>query len=821
MLLPARVATAQEIALAEADRRTSAVARLLRKRKTPNAALVAGVESIEEAYRKPPQKEEPKRVAHARRAMRKVLLRALVASGRIDAQMRNPREPVQWRAARALRWMVPGDAATIHKAVERGLCKDAKYDISARVWEALCDSLLRQNPDRGYLFVVERLVHPDNDLRATLRTHAALVALAAAPLPNAKIRHVTVKRFLAVFQSYPFHVEEDYDYVGDFRNIKRGFKQKLARHGHYWAEIRPLVLRMLRRLTADPVTGELVRGVHTDFEIESLEQFKVWNGRNKLRPIAQWTKEPGEPTPRTMLRPARMPVREFGLRWTMPWTDRWPQLVAERDRDDELLAKRKAMRETTLQPLLQAALVDADPEVRGMAAIVLGRIRAPKATATLRERLTKETDENVREAVAFGLLYVADAKLRDWWRSVVQDDTENPQVRAIGVLALAFLGDAAFLRMHFADDAKPWSSDRRIETELRASAIAGITIAGAPADAPLLFSLLLAKRAPSAEFGAAAAALASHATAIEADPLLMLLRGARVRTRKPARTAAIAHALGGALQPGDAKRLRKAAHVFLQNGGKFAAHRTEVALSLGRIGGPIAFELLAKGYEGCRKDGDRSAETGYFLLAMAMTGDRRAPDQLAAAFAELPHEFDASACALALARSRALRHAPLISARLDSATRGYVPYSIEALGRLGDVAALPAIRARIESDPRDQALGAGGIAIARIRGDKAGSEILPLWVRAGDRREYDALARAFGIAGPDGSEMALMGMLTDRKTRSARERAYALAALGRMASPDERIATRLRAAYFAYGAPRALTRLARFGDSFFLAATDE
>ena len=803
-----RTVVAQGVSLDEAEHRAAHLTKLLKKRKTPTDALVEAVASVERAYRVPPPDAEKKDLARARRAMRRALLRALAIPGA-------SREPVAYRAARAVRWLEPAARRELHTTIERKLFDTPPYGVSYPTWEALCDSILLQDPVAGYTFLVEEVVHPDTDTATTRRTHAALVALAAAPLPPAKVRYETLKRLLAIFQSYPFHVEEDYDYVADFRNVNSKFKRKLARHGVYWAEMRPLVLRMLRRMTTDPVTGAQVLDVDSGLEIESLERFKVWNGRNKLRPIAQWKREPGS-LPRTTLRPVRATVREFGLRWTLPWTDRWP--LPSAPEDAPAAEGRKQLRETRLPIMFEAALADPAPEVRGMAAVMLGRLRTPKAVDALRERLTQERDEIVREAVALGLLYLADAKLRDWWRALAADGSENPQIRAIALLALAFLGDVDFLRQRVAQGGRPKTE---VELELRATAVAGIGLAGDGSDAPMLARLLHDHQEKPPVFGAAAAALARLGTPAEAPKLIAHLRGARVRTKDPRRAAAVAHALGGALRPTDAKSMRSAARIFLRAGGKFAAHRTELALSLGRVGGPAALKLLVEGYEDCRKDGDRAAEIGYFLLAIGMTREARAEAHLGEALRELDHEFDAAACALAIARAGALHRAPALNTWLGPSRRIFVGYGIEALGRLGDVAALPAIRKRIEEGPRDQTLAPAALALARIRGSGAAAELMRHWERAASRRDYAALARAIGLAGPDGTERALQEITTDRAARSARERAFAWAALGRMARPDDAIHERLRGAWFPYGAPRTLTRLARFGDSFFLAATDE
>jgi HEAT repeat protein len=813
-----------EVPLDEAGQRLKAATKVLRQRKASNKVLVESIDALTEAYRAPPAKAAKKEIAKFRKAALARYLAALHVKGRPTEDKANPREPVQVHAARMLRYLEPGASATIYRALDRGLCKERDYVPSHRLWEAVCESLLVLDFKTAYPFLIDRLMTADTDEYSTRQTRAALISMAAAKLPDSKTRQVGIKRMLAIYQHFPFHVEDDYDYVAGFREVPRAYKRTLGRNGDYWGDIRPLVIRMLRRLSAHPVTGELALDVDSGLEAETLQRFKVWNGKHKNRPIERWTKEPGEALPRTTLRYVRPFARGFFLRYTMPWPEVWPlRAPAPKDKgQDASQAKRDNLRKTVLPPILKEGLKDPAPEVRGMAAVLAGHLAMKDAGKLLLGVLNKDPDENVREAAALGLLLLADQELRDDWRVRARDQAENPQVRAIALLALGVLGDTVFIRGQLANDARTWSASKETHRELRATAVAALGLCGGAGDAPRFLGFLTSKNQAPGVFGCAAAALARHGTPAEADALLARLKQYRGRSPDPARTAAYAHALTGALKPSDRKRIRSAAQVFLRNKGMFGGHRAEMALAIGRVGGDTAFDVLRRGYEGCKKDGgDRVAELGFFLLALGRTGHPKAAPIATEALKDLTFEFDAGAAALALGELGALRNAPAIRDRLSKSKDEFVPHGIEALGRLRDAAAIQEIRDRINTEPRDRALGAGVIALARIRGNVAGKELLTFWERCGERRDYDALAHAFGIAGPDGTEKDLQQIATDAMNRTPTERAFALASLGYMARADEPTLARLRDACFFYATPRTVLRLARFGLSFPLATTDE
>jgi hypothetical protein len=391
----------------------------IRSRKATDAALIAALETLVEL-----ESELTKDQGRLRKQIAPLVLQLLHRRS----------EKVQWQAARALGGLDPAAFPIARKAIARGLLEEDEPS-SIRVWEATCVSLLRLNLNDGVKFLVEEIIDPNTDDASWRRTRAALLALAAAPRPSAERRHESVKDLLARFQSFPFHVEEPYDWVAGFRSVRRSLKRQLAKHGVYWADMRPRVQRVLLRFCADPITGALPRDVDDGTQIEILERLKVWNGRHKNRNQSPWIDPKGKPLPRTTLREIREPGRGLYLQFTAPWTVYWPLLAPPMPKQkDPLAPKRQELREKLLGPVLRARLGDPDWPVRGMAAIGLGRIGG--AGKELLAALDREQDERVREAIAYGLLLMRSKELRDGWRARADDAAENPQVRAIALLAL-------------------------------------------------------------------------------------------------------------------------------------------------------------------------------------------------------------------------------------------------------------------------------------------------------------------------------------------------------------------------------------------------
>ncbi|MHC4941013.1 MAG: HEAT repeat domain-containing protein [Planctomycetota bacterium] len=764
------------LACAAAAQDLKAAQKTIRSRKASDAALIAALDILVEAERKltPDDKKTRKLITQS-------VLRL----------MQTKREPVQWETARALGRLHPSNFRLVARAITRGLL--AQDEVSVRIWEAVCSSLLRLDLEQGTVFLIEEVIDPNTDEPRWRRTRAAIMALAASPRPSAKTRHEAVKDLLARFQSFPFHVEEDADWVAGFRNVKRSFKRSLARHGLYWADMRARVQRVLLRYCADPLSGALPRDVDTGAQVEILERLKVWNGRHKNRKQPPWV-DPKAPLPRTAYREIREPGRALYLRFAAPWTVYWPMLAPPMPKD-KLEKERKALRENVLPPVMRTGMSDSDWRVRGMAAIGLGRIGG--GDKELWGALDREKDERVREAIAYALLLTPNKELVNGWRDRADDVGENPQVRALALLALGCLGDIEFLRKR--KDTHP---------ELLGCTIAAIGIAGAKADSHRLTGILLAKTCPPGVRGAAAAAMVRVGDPADTGPLLDALR----RTKDPLRQAALAHALAGTVRSDDTKQIRSLARLFLQPKGTYGGHRVEAALALARIGGPDAAAMLREGAKMCSKNTKRAAEYGTMLFALATCE----PQLLAGHFDEAKAEWDAAAAALAMAQAGVRTHTAVIRTRMKDASRIYIPSAIEALGRLDDAASLAVIEKQLVESPRDRVIASGAVALARLRGAKA--QLLPVWKRAEDRAEFAGLAVAFGIAGPGGEEKELLRIANEGR---AMERAFALCALAAMATPSQAIARRVQDAFFAYDAPRTVTRLSRFGNSFFLAQTDE
>jgi hypothetical protein len=123
-----------------------------------------------------------------------------------------------------------------------------------------------------------------------------------------------------------------------------------------------------------------------------------------------------------------------------------------------------------------------------------------------------------------------------------------------------------------------------------------------------------------------------------------------------------------------------------------------------------------------------------------------------------------------------LRYAPAVPALIAALGQAKLkPYAIDALGRIGDARAIPALGAALR-DPNAEYRDSAAAALGQIRE----SSSLRLLLAELGSNPRDAISRALGEYGPD----AISGILTLLRQGSPRTRFHAAQALGKIRDPQ-------------------------------------
>ena len=815
-LLVLPVAAQDAVPLALAWERRAALETLLEKRKSTNDALVAAIADVEDAYRRL-EKAPAERNAFLEAAEDSLLEALRLKQVQRDSKV-NDRHPVQMRAARALGHVRPRAAKAMRRALELRVFR-ADYEPYVTFYEAAFMTLVRLDPDGTIPWLLEKVMNAELEADAVNRTIAGFHAIRRARGVDGNRRRRAVKRILSLWQSFSYHVEFDYYDVASFRGVQKQYK-RISSAGRYWILMKPVVMGALRSLGIDPRTGLPPFDLDTRQEIETVSRFKVWFGQNKRPGHAPWLPAAANvaPPPRdrvVYVRPAPPVWRKFGIPWTTWW--RRNRVLAPRAARTTAPERPKALddlREKTLPTLLAKALADPSPEVRAAAAMTSGKLATKGAAVLLRERLDRDAAEQVREAAMLGLLLLRDPALAAFLRSAAGAPDENPRVRAYAVLALGLLKDRDFLVALLADESARSDEVRR---DLQACAVRALAFCGSPEDAETLAAWMRDPKRPGEVRGHAGTTLRAIGSSKQRDAILKALRPTRVRREEQIAQCAAAIAARAAVLSDDGPGLKAIRTRLARSEGRFAGTRTRLALSLGAIGGRDAERILIKEYKSFRNQSTRYAERGHFLLALGLIRTGGAIEFLRGEFQELDHEFDAAACALALAMAGDRTSANAIRQRLHASSGEFVPHGMIALALLGEKTASHTFRNILERRGDAQARAEGGRALAMLLGGGARDDLLRLWERCGTAEELDHCADAFALTQSTDVVATLLTIYRGTALRTPEERAFALIALGRLADPtrNELLAGFARDFHPYAGAPTLLL-LARQKDVPFL-----
>ncbi len=756
-------ARADEVALADAGRRVEGLDQLLRAAKSTDKELVAAVEAVGAALRDLAPDADPRERGRVRDRATDALFKALRLE-RVDRETkRNLRAPVQLAAVLALRHIDRERADDLMRVIERHILGDRGYDVDPSFYDAVLDPLVRLRAKGTFEWVLEEVVNPDTADDARDRALAGLDALLRIPATGDQ-RRVAVNRILGIYQSYMFHVEDDFLEIAGYRGTKyKGMRGA----GPYWESMRPTVMRTLRELSTDPRTGLPAFDIDTKGEIGTLERHQVWYAQNSLAGRAPWVDGAREPRRRADAPYTRMPPPAwFAL--GAPWQHAWRTNRTVLDRPLAPAAWRDELRATTLPDLAARMLGDAAWQVRAAACLTLGRIAAPGAAEALRARVERDPVEEVREAALLGLSLLAEEAQRDFLRARAADAAENPRLRAYALLALGLLKDAETPRAILASgDAPP---------DLGACAVRALGLAGGTA--PEVAAILADRRQPPhlrGEAGTALLVLDDRAVL----PEVMTVFKERARgTPVAAAAAAIAARL---TPPDDTRAIRRLARETGDTDGNFTGVRTLLATSLAGMGGARGAAALAEEYANLRPNSMRFVERGHFLIALGRMASDPAKEILRAEILALDHEWDLGACALGLALAGEHGSLPTLRTLLPARGETYAPHGMMALALFSDPAGRVLIREALAKRRSDDVLEEGALALALLDREKAVPDLLALWARARRAEHYDAFAWAFRLAASADAIAPLRAMVEGGPDPV--QRAFALMALGRMADP--------------------------------------
>lgn len=831
------------VPLTTAETRAAELHRILKRTRAASGEIAAALSEVEEAYDQLGRDPEPsegnldrwradqdKRMERFRKRAEKLFLKALAVK-RVNRELdSNDHHEIQYQAARALGRTRPCVAEAFRRVLEKDVFSDSDYRKDAAFYDVALRALASLGDPETFDWLLDRGVNADVNDEAKHRALAALEVMLDMPEVTPEQRRATVRRLIDIYQSCAFHWQNKYDAVAGFRSGSRKNVKIAGVQGTYWMDVRPVVLRALRRFSQDPRTGEPPRDPKTGSEWETIPEWLNWYHRVGRRGVPPWIDAPHrDPTGRenrVALDPQPPALgtyeRAFGVPWQRWWDSerRPPRLtigvessgVTSAPDDDPRRAFLEGLRAQRLPSLFDEALGAEHPEIRAAAALGLGKTRAPVAKERLLRVVAEDTHERVREAAVLGLLCLRDGTLTEFFRDVLHDPEENARCRAYALLALGHLGEGQRVWEVFGERRPAIEAPPDVVADLQACAVAAVGMAGDRELAEPLMEVLGSNRWASGMRGHVGTALARLKNPVVVPDLLRLLRRTAKEEEDAHLATAAAIALGSLVSPDDARSLRRVAAPLLKPKGKYGGSRNALALALGRIGGEEAEEALSAAWEERVKDTTRYAELSFLLVGLARIDTTTSLALVRHQVRTLDHEHDVAAAGLALALAGdRLGIAPLRQ-RTRSSEHVLTSYGLLALGMLGDMDARYLAREALRARHEPALVRRTMTALALLEGENALPDLEVWWSWSRSHEHLDAMAWAFVPAASPGAETLLARWAAD-EALEPRVRSYALIALGRMADPDpEPVLTRVGRDLNPYADTPTLSLLARYAD---------
>jgi HEAT repeat protein len=431
-------------------------------------------------------------------------------------------------------------------------------------------------------------------------------------------------------------------------------------------------------------------------------------------------------------------------------------------------------------PVLMEALGDPDPEVRGAAAIALGKWRAAVAIPELRRRHEADDIEDVRQAALLGLVLLRDPSLRPYLERVAGSRETKLRERGYALLGLGLLGDpesrAYLLAFLSPEDKKAQALLPEAQHERRqflCAAVASLT-QNSVADLSAEFLRIARDERLDEEVRAyALSALGKTGAKGCMKTVLAMLSEERDQIRRSA-----ALALGRLATRSDGDVIDALAKRAGSDRDRIVRHFA--TLSLGMIGGLRAFDAL----ERCYDDANKEAK-GFFLIAYGLSHDPAAGPLLAKVLKTDPDPTMAAAAALALGLLEEPTNSPELREAFDQAKSWTLLQTcMLSLAILDDQPSADRIHAVLVERRQPEVRTAAALSYALLKQWSALPVLIGILREERSIVTLTSISQVMGFLASEKAVLPLLELYRD-KDLQRQARAFALVAIGALGDPEE------------------------------------
>jgi HEAT repeat protein len=434
-----------------------------------------------------------------------------------------------------------------------------------------------------------------------------------------------------------------------------------------------------------------------------------------------------------------------------------------------------------LTPILIEALQDPDEEVRTAAAVALGKWRTMIAIPDLQRVHEKDDIRQVRESALLGLVLMRDKSLRPYFERVAGDADAKLRERGFALLGLGLLGDGEsrgyLLSLLTPDDKKAQARLPEIAKERReflCAAVAALTqVPGADLSGEFL-RIAQDSRLEEEVRAYAVSALGKTGGQACLRQIVELLR--REEDDQLRRSAALA--LGRLATRMDSDAIELLGERAGEDRDRIVRHFS--TLSLGMIGGPKAFQLLQKHYEGANKEA-----RGFFLVAYGLSKEPGAAELLATVMKSEADPIMAAAAALALGLLEDAARAPAVREAFDHAKEWTLMQTcMLALALLDHQPSADRIHDVLLNRRQPAVRTAAAVAYALLRQWSALPAMMQILREEKTIVTLTCISQVMGFLATEKAVEPLVALYRD-KNLQRQARAFALVAIGALGDPEE------------------------------------
>jgi HEAT repeat protein len=440
-------------------------------------------------------------------------------------------------------------------------------------------------------------------------------------------------------------------------------------------------------------------------------------------------------------------------------------------------------------PLMLKALHDEDEEVRTSAAVALGKWRVKKAIEPLKELRVEDKTLQVRESALLGLILMRDPALLPYLGVIAMDPEEKDRMRGYALLGIGLIDDEISREwlMQLLDPRNERArrtlppSDRR-RTELLCAAIAGMSWRRDAKLGDRLLALARDRRVLPQVRGYAIA-VTGKIGATDPVPLLLQILG-KEKDEHLRRSAAVAL---GSLGTREKRVLGALGWCLSHDRDRIVRHFATI--SLGRLGGPDAFAILAKHHPRANAEAE-----SFFLIAFGLCGVPEAAPRLEKVLRAGGAAQTRAAAALALGLTEDAENAGTVREAFDDAKDWLLlEATMLSLGILDHKASADPIRQVLETARQPSVRSSAAVSFSLLRPRAANDVLAGILRTASSILTLGNVAQIMGfLPNPDAAE-TLVKLYEDEKLQR-QARAFALVAIGSLGDA-ERVPLLVRIAF--------------------------